>query len=184
MNDILIISTTNRPGSYSAFIANNLQQILNSHNIKTEVISLENLNDTLFLSQNMYDKQGTHPGLKDIQESILIPAKNWIWVVPEYNGSIPGVLKLWIDMCSLYRSKETFHHKKMGLIGVSTGRAGNLRGLDHLTGILHHMNAHVMPSVQPISSVHLYVNEKGEASNELLEVLHQFAARYQAYIGG
>lgn len=44
-------------------------------------------------------------------------------------------------------------HKKVLLTGVSTGRAGNLRGMGHLTGALLHMKMLVHPNRMPISVV-------------------------------
>jgi len=182
LEDILIISATNRPGSFSRAVAQSLQQLLLKESVKTHLVSLEDLNDELIIDQIMYDKEGNHPGLKMLQEKHLIPAKNWIWVVPEYNGSIPGILKLWIDICSLYRPQDTFHHKKMALVGVSTGRAGNLRGLDHLTGILHHLNARVMPFALPVSSVHTFMDAKGHFNQDMLEVFSKFLNKFEEYI--
>jgi NAD(P)H-dependent FMN reductase len=50
-------------------------------------------------------------------------------------------------------------HKKVLLTGVSTGRAGNLRGMEHLTGCLLHMKMTVHPNRLPISLVHTLLDE-------------------------
>jgi chromate reductase len=51
-------------------------------------------------------------------------------------------------------------------VGVSTGRAGNLRGMDHLTGILHYLGFHVMPNKLPVSSVLTLMDEKSNIKDE------------------
>jgi NAD(P)H-dependent FMN reductase len=46
------------------------------------------------------------------------------------------------------------------LIGVSTGRAGNLRGMEHLTGMLNYLNMHVHPEKLPVSSVQDLIDDE------------------------
>jgi len=48
---------------------------------------------------------------------------------------------------------KCYHNKKALLTGVATGRAGNLRGMEHLTGSLMHMKMTVHPNRLPISMV-------------------------------
>jgi NAD(P)H-dependent FMN reductase len=48
------------------------------------------------------------------------------------------------------------------LTGVSTGRAGNLRGMEHLTGILHYLKMIVHHNKLPISSVNTLLDPNGE----------------------
>ncbi|MBK6784946.1 MAG: NAD(P)H-dependent oxidoreductase [Saprospiraceae bacterium] len=43
----------------------------------------------------------------------LIPSSHWIIIAPEYNGSFPGILKLFLDVLSVKQAKETFHGKKL-----------------------------------------------------------------------
>ena len=56
--------------------------------------------------------------------------------------------------------------KKVALAGVASGRAGNLRGMDHLTGILNYLGMHVHPNKLPISSVLTLMNSEGELVEE------------------
>jgi chromate reductase len=83
-------------------------------------------------------------------------------VSPEYNGSFPGVLKLFLDALSVKDYKKTFSGKRVSLIGVASGRAGNFRGMEHLTGIFNYLNMIVMPNKLPISSVEKVIDEKGD----------------------
>ena len=85
-----------------------------------------------------------------IVSKYLSNIEKFIFICPEYNGSIPGVLKSFID-CTNYK---LYKSKKISLVGLSSGRAGNLRGLDHLTSILHHLGSEVF-SLKPIfSNIH------------------------------
>jgi NAD(P)H-dependent FMN reductase len=61
------------------------------------------------------------------------------------------VLKSLIDFSDII---QTRYGKKALLVGVATGRGGNIRGLEHLTGTLNYMNVFVHPNRLPISLVH------------------------------
>ena len=92
----------------------------------------------------------------------MIPSGKFIFISPEYNGSIPGVLKSFIDNTDI---KKVWPGKKALLTGISTGRAGNLRGMEHLTGILHYLKVNVHHNKLPISVVHNLLNEAGEITD-------------------
>jgi len=135
----LIISGTNRRDSNTIKVAQHYQNLLNENNISADLLSLEGLN---VLEKN--------PAFSKVENELLIPASKFIFVVPEYNGSFPGVLKAMFDISDV---KKTWNGKKALLTGVSTGRAGNLRGMEHLTGILHFMRVVVHPDKLPISVI-------------------------------
>jgi chromate reductase len=141
MSDIYtIISGTNRPGSNTEKVARHYQQVLKSKNITPNFLTLE--------GWKYVDKT---PEFIQLENDILVPTNKFIFIVPEYNGSIPGVLKLMFDISDY---KKTWWGKKALLTGVATGRGGNLRGLEHLTSILHYLRVVVYPNKLPISLVH------------------------------
>src|SRR4051812_41031275 len=131
-----IISGTNRQDSKTRKVAELYQQILEGKGITPSFISLEDL-----------DVSKRNPAFEEIEEKLLIPSEKIIFVSPEYNGSIPGVLKCLIDIS---RIEQVWWGKKALLVGISTGRAGNLRGMEHLTGILHYVKVIVHPNKLPI----------------------------------
>lgn len=57
-----------------------------------------------------------------------------LWVTPEYNSSIPGVLGNAIDWLS--RVDRVMLHKPSFIMGVSTGKLGTVRAQMHLRDIL------------------------------------------------
>jgi len=144
---ITIISGTNRKGSNTIKVAEQYQQILAARGIDTRFISLEGL--------NVLERTDT---IRKLEEEVLIPSEKFIFISPEYNGSIPGVLKSLIDITDI---KKVWWGKKALLTGVSTGRAGNLRGMDHLTGVLHYVKVSVHPNKLPISVVDKLLNGVG-----------------------
>lgn len=63
---------------------------------------------------------------------------------PEYNYSIPGVLKNALDWMSYPPAENPFDGKPVGLIGATTGNFGTLRAQLHLRQILTYLNADVL----------------------------------------
>jgi len=158
---ITIISGTNRKGSNTQKIALEYQLILKERGIDAKILSLVGIN----------------VGLRDadferIEEEILIPTTTFVIISPEYNGSFSGALKLFFDTSRVHLC---WWHKTAMLVGVATGRAGNLRGMEHLTGILNHMKVMVHFNKLPISSVDKLLDSDGRVVNEhtIMAINHQ-----------
>jgi chromate reductase, NAD(P)H dehydrogenase (quinone) len=142
-----IISGTNRNGSNSLKVALQYQQMLDARGVKADIVSLEGL-----------DLNEKNSQLLKLEEDVLIPTDKFIIVLPEYNGSYPGSLKTIIDMTDI---RKVWWGKKALLTGVSTGRAGNLRGMDHLSGALNYLKVTVHHNKLPISSVDKLLSHGG-----------------------
>ena len=68
---------------------------------------------------------------------------------PEYNGSLPAVLKNAIDWASRpsgrYERSKVFPGKVAGIMTASPGSFGGVRSLAHLRGVLTSVGVHVLP---------------------------------------
>jgi chromate reductase, NAD(P)H dehydrogenase (quinone) len=142
-----IISGTNREGSNTNKVAAQYQQMLREKGIIAELVTLVGL-----------DLNEKGEKLHRLEEDVLIPTDKFIIILPEYNGSYPGSLKTIIDMTDI---RKVWWGKKALLTGVSTGRAGNLRGMDHLTGALNYLKVTVHHNQLPISSVDKLLSHGG-----------------------
>ena len=147
-----IISGTNRPNSKTLAIAKIYRQLLMQKGYEANLLTLEGLN---VLERN--------PVFEKIEQEILIPATRFIFISPEYNGSIPGVLKCVFDISDI---DKAWKGKEALLTGVSIGRAGNLRGMEHLTGILHYLKVTVHHNKLPISVVNTLLDGEGRMTDE------------------
>ena len=145
---ITIISGTNRKYSNTYKIAKEYQWLLLEKGIVAGILSLEDI-DVL-----QYNAE-----FERIENEILEPTTHFIIISPEYNGSFPGVLKMFIDSC---RSREIWYNKKALLTGVAAGRAGNLRGMDHLADVLNYLRITVHPNKLPLSVVNTLVGSDGK----------------------
>lgn len=163
---ITVIQATNRPDSNTEFIARQIEQILGAlYNGPIGYISMVDIPPEI-LSHGLYKKDYLPETVKNMQDQWMVPAEKFIWLLPEYNGSFPGILKLFLDSISVRRYDETFKLKKSMLIGVATGRSGNIRGMDHLAGILLHMKSVVYPRLLPVSKVSELMDDQGRINHE------------------
>ncbi|MEM7574873.1 MAG: NAD(P)H-dependent oxidoreductase [Bacteroidota bacterium] len=159
-----IISGTNRPGSRTVNVARYLHNYLQEQGAEVQLLDLAELSGNYF-GADMYSADQQHPELRQIQERYINGADRFIFVSPEYNGSYPGILKLFIDGISIYRYAENFKGKWSALVGVATGRAGNLRGIDQLSASLLHMGGHIIPGVLPLSKADQIMDNQGEITD-------------------
>ena len=166
---ITIVSATNRPDSNTLKIALEYQRLLKEKGHTASLLNLENLPASV-MSGLIFDEADA--AFDAVQEEYLFPAKKFIFITTEYNGSIPGVLKIMIDVSNI---KKAYHGKKAMLVGVATGRAGNLRGMDHLTGVLNHLKMSVYWNKLPISKV----SEELDASGQLFKAPTLKAVHHQ-----
>ena len=52
------------------------------------------------------------------------------------------------------------------MIGLASGRAGNLRGMEHLTGVMNYLGCVIMPNKLPVSQLEKIIDEKGEITDK------------------
>ncbi|NDC39934.1 MAG: NADPH-dependent FMN reductase [Chitinophagia bacterium] len=164
---ITIISGTNRTGSVSLRMAGLYATILESMEVPHKVLSLEH--------QAVWEKT---PTMQQLEQEYLIPAEKFIFILPEYNASYPGIVKTMIDNSDI---KKCWWHKKALLTGISEGRAGNIRGLEHMTSILHYMRVNVHYNKLILSRIKTEIdanglNLKAETRDMITEQVSQFIA--------
>lgn len=135
---ITIVAATNRPHSNTLKVAKYYQEQIKVKGQDSTILSLEHLPADV-LNTDMYGKRSAE--FQKIQDLISATDK-FVFVMPEYNGSYPGVLKVLVDAANF---PDSFYDKKAALVGVSSGKYGNIRGVDHFTGVCHYVHLHVLP---------------------------------------
>lgn len=90
---------------------------------------------------------GAIPGAKALCAQIA-RADGLVFVTPEYNFSIPGVLKNAIDWASRPAFQSVFVGKKCLVVTVSGGALGGVRAQGHLKYVLNGMLAEVYPCLE------------------------------------
>jgi chromate reductase len=155
---ITIISGTNRQGSNSLKISRQAEAILHGEEIETTLINLEEFPSEA-LNPSVYgEKPATlAPWIEAVQKSdgILV-------VIPEYNGSFPGVLKFFIDLLPF---PESFDHRPVAFIGLSAGQFGGLRAVEQMEMVFGYRNAYLYPNRIFLPAVHQRLDDQGQLKN-------------------
>jgi len=171
---ITIISSTNRKNSYSKKVANTYSQLCKEFNIPSQIFDLQ------YLPKDFIFSCSYGQSTKEFDEQLnkyFLKAKKYIFIIPEYNGTIPGVLKCLID-CADYKS---FKSKKVSIVGISSGRAGNIRGVDHLTSIFHHLGSEVFSINPKLSNINQSYNENELIDEKYLELTKNHLKQFNEY---
>lgn len=156
---ITIVSGTNRPASNTLKVANYYQKTLAEKGLQTQLFNLEDLPESL-IATDLYGKRS--PEFAPIQQLVAETSK-FLFIIPEYNGSFPGVLKTFIDACNF---PESFYDKKAALVGVSSGKYGNIRGIDHFGGVCSYLHLNVLPLRIHISAIKTELDDNGNLFKE------------------
>ena len=154
MHSITIISATNRVDSNTEKVATYYKSALKSKGVDVELFSLKYLPESV-LHTDMYGKRSED--FQKIIDTYVDKQSKFIFISPEYNGSFAGVLKVFLDAVP----PRIWTENKACLVGVSTGRAGNLRGMEHLTNILNYLKINVYHNKLPISRVDTLLDAQG-----------------------
>jgi len=156
---ITIVCATNRPGSNSLKVASIYARLFQEAGTEAQVLNLEEVNPR-WIADSSYAANTME--MDRIVEQYIRVADKLVLVVPEYNGSFPGILKFFIDGCN----HGDWANKKIALVGLTTGRSGNLRGLDHLTGIFHYLGSSIYWRKVYLSQVAQMLDSEGTLTDE------------------
>ena len=172
---ITIINATNRPDNQTGKVIDAYKVLLDKEGEANQVFNISELQDD-FIFASSYGQVSDH--MHELVTTFLDGADKLVFIAPEYNGSYPGILKAFIDAIH----PKHFAGKRAALVGVATGRAGNLRGMDHLTDVLHHLGVEVLSNKVPISKLNDLLDEDGNLSDvETLRILHRQIAKLRVF---
>jgi chromate reductase, NAD(P)H dehydrogenase (quinone) len=107
-----------------------------------------------------------------------------LFVTPEYNRSIPGVLKNAIDVGSRPYGKSSFNGKPTGIISNSPGALGGVSAAKHLQNILPGISGPIMgqPEVY-LNAIGAAFDDKGQLTSEPVQkVLQQYLDAFATFL--
>lgn len=152
--NITLIAGTNRANSRTGRVTKYIQKRFEHHGVSTTRLDLVDLPMEL-LSSDAYDE--TPRGFLPFSEAVLHSDGLYV-VAPEYNGSFPGALKLFIDHLPF---PESFEQRPVAFTGIAAGIFGNLRGIEQLQMVFGYRNAHIFPKRIFISGASRTVDAEG-----------------------
>ena len=129
------------------------------------------------------DNEGNQPeAVKRFKDQIKA-AQGLLFVTPEYNRSIPGVLKNAIDHGSRPTGQNSWAGKPAGILGVSIGTLGTALAQQHLRNILVFLN--VLTLSQPEAFIQMkegLFDENGEIGLASKQFLQNWMDQYVAWV--
>lgn len=174
---IAVISGTNRLSNNTIKVARQVAEIFRGNGETVELMDLRNLPAAAFTPEAYGDKPESF--LRDFTDKLLA-ADGVVMVVPEYNGSFPGILKHFVDLLPF---PESFQCRPVAFIGLSAGYYGALRAVEQMQMVFAYRNAHLFNQRVFLPAVHKLLGEDGKISDpEVQARLEEQALRFCAYI--
>ncbi|MFP6900354.1 MAG: NADPH-dependent FMN reductase [Opitutales bacterium] len=172
---ITIIVGTNRAGSVTSQVAAFVAMVYDELGVENCILDIAELPPETFSPED-YDEKPTR--VVEFTDQILA-SSGLVVVTPEYNGSMTGALKLFIDMLPF---PESFEDRPVSYIGVSAGQFGGLRPVEHLQQIFGYRNALNFPRRVFIPAVDSVMKaEGGLADHDFGDRIREQAKGFTAY---
>lgn len=161
MHFLLLVGST-RDGRKSIHAAEYMEERLSEAGHESELFDLKE-RSIPFLNNRTYADDGEAPENAQLLSEKVKETDCLVILTPEYNHSIPGVLKNALD--HLY---PEYDDKPFAYVTTSAGGFGGVRALSHLHDITLAVGGHPGPSLQ-ISNIGDVFSEDGELRDESYE---------------
>lgn len=174
---IQVLVGTNRNGSRSEQFANNICKKFKAVGQDAEVMRLSEI-DWSEMNHNTYGADAVPTSVKKMLEKIN--SSDGLYVVcPEYNGSFPGALKMFIDY---WDYPVSFEKRPVCLAGMG-GMFGGLRPVEHLQQVFGYRNAFVFPERIFLRNVWEMMTKDGEVADEVTSgLINQQVENFSTYV--
>ncbi len=176
-HNIVVIVGSLRKESFSLKIAHALAKLAPA-SLQLEVTTLHGIS---FFNQDM---EAAPPADWLAFREKLQKSNGVLFVTPEYNRSIPGVLKNAIDVGSRPYGKSWFLGKPVGIVSNSPGPLGGVSAAKHLQNIMPGIAGPILgqPEIY-LNAVGDAFDDKGQLTKESLQkVLQQYIDAFAAFI--
>jgi len=171
--NVLIFSASLRAGSLNTRLARHAANHAEALGATVDLCSMHEFDVPLY-DGDIEATDGIPPGAEELRRR-LVASDAFIIASPEYNGSMPGVLKNLIDWTSRSRP-QPFDTRHALLLSASPSMAGGNRGLWALRVPLEHLGARVFPDMFSLAVAHTALAD-GRIADPTLEQRFQSTIR-------
>ncbi len=178
--DVLVFAGSTRTESVNKKLAQEAAKIAQEMGAKVNLVDLKDFPIPLY-DADLEAKSGMPKNAKRLRD-LMIANSSIVIVTPEYNASIPAVLKNALDWASRGEkggsSRDAFKGKRFALMSASPSGMGGARALIHLRTIIEAVGGQVVEKQVSVPNAY----EKGALDNsalqkELKEELSQLMAK-------
>lgn len=172
---IVVVCGTNREGALSRLLAQEVMESYRQRGQEVDLLDMAELPPTI-LAPTAYKEKA--PDVQSLVDRFL-SADGVVFVIPEYNGSYPGVLKLFVDMLPY---PDGFESRPCAFIGIAAGQFKSLRAVEHFQQVAGYRNAHNYPRRIFIGDSFKQFVDGKLSDDELSQRLHQQAEGFLEYV--
>lgn len=173
---ITLIVGTNRPGSNTRKVAAHVEEIYTGLKVPLHVLDLAKMSPEIFSPSSYAEK----PESFEPFSSAVLQSSGLHVITPEYNGSVPGVLKYFIDMLKF---PESFEQRPVCFTGLAAGIWGALRPVEQLQAIFGYRNAYIFPERVFLPQINNLLDANGRLKDaELLKRLKNQADGFVGFV--
>lgn len=133
-----VISGTDRADSNTLKISKYIQSLYKEAGEEVGLIDMREVRGELVTGPHYGNNQ---PSSLQSEISKVVSSDGLIVVCPEYNGSMPGILKYYIDHMKF---PESFEYRPVAFVGLG-GMFGGMRPVEHLQQVFGYRNAFIYP---------------------------------------
>lgn len=148
---VLVFSASLRTGSLNTKLANLAARVAKQQGATVDVASMRDFDVPLF-DGDVDAASGPPAGAQELRQRLL-DNDAFIIASPEYNASMPGVLKNLIDWTSRFRP-QPFDARHGLLMSASPSLSGGNRGLWSLRMPFEHLGARIFPDMFSLAMAH------------------------------
>lgn len=158
----LVFSASLRAASYNTQLAHLATRVIEQHGGTVDVATMAEFEGPSY-NQDVQARSGLPPGPTELCRR-LEANDAFVIASPEYNGSMPGLLKNAIDWASRHRP-QPFNGRHALLLSASPSMIGGNRGVWTLRVPLEHLGARVYPDMFSLAQAHQAFDADGRIAN-------------------
>jgi len=170
---ISLLIGTNRPDCNTRKVAAHVEELYKSIGVPLHVIDLAHLPQEIFSPSSYAEKPKSFHPFADA----ILKSSGLVVVTPEYNGSMPGVLKYFIDMLKF---PESFESRPVCFVGLAAGIWGGLRPVEQLQQIFGYRNAYIYPDRVFIHQINNALDANGWLTRP--DILERLKAQAEGFV--
>jgi NAD(P)H-dependent FMN reductase len=159
--NVLVFAGSTRADSYNKKLANEAAEIARNLGAKVTLINLKDYPMPFY--DGDLEKEGMPENAKKFR-SLMMANDVIVIACPEYNSSIPAVLKNALDWASRGEkggpSRDAFKGKQFALLSASPGQGGGSRALVHLRSVIENVGGEVLENQVSVGTAHEAFSEE------------------------
>jgi len=171
------VASTSRVPSRSKIVAAQYHRILSDRGVGADFLSLDEIPASVLQTTLYHSPKQPNEEWEGIQQRVHL-AQKFVFVIPEYNGSFPGILKVWVDALEFPGS---LRGKKACMLGLSDGTQGAALAMGHFADVLNYAGVHTLAFRPRFIHIGKYISEGALVHPEYLNQMQVQAGQFLAF---